>query len=543
MTRLRLAALAAAPLLTLVVGQGMAVGADGDPVRVTASVRVTHEDLAPARTYGAPYLAVDPENQNVIVAAAPEMRSRACRFMRSLDAGQTWRLMDAFPGPETYPFCFHTSATSTESPIQFGRDGNVYYGLTGWDTSDIGVGPEVNFGNYSVLLSRSANLGESWDPVVVHNARGKTGRDTQSNRPVTGLAVDRWTGNQDTVYIGWNQQFPQAQPAVASQSTVSASTDGGRTFGPPVKIVGDYWKTGANKPDAEKWGGSSPSLTVGSDGTLYAVFTASATGQPAGTELNSLMLGKSKDQGKTFEVSVIAPPSGYYQAPTTIAWSPEGGAEGSLHIAYEDKVAQPALGDRDVFTRRSTDGGKTWSEGKQLNDDAVSTTEGGHTQTNPAISVAPNGRVDAVWWDFRNDNGLFINDVYYSYSEDNGATWSKNIRVNDTSIDRRLGVWSNGFDMRMPPGVASTDKVAVFTWDDTREGDQLTHTQDVFSATVQHEAVGSGSSNGLRFAIAGLLGLGLVGLVLLVVSLASGRRRQQGETARQPEASRGRVSS
>jgi len=519
----------------------MAIGADGDPVRVTASARVTKEDLSPTRTYGAPYLAVDPENPNVIVAAAPEMRTRACRFMRSLDAGRTWRLMDAFPNPQSYPFCFHTSATSTVSPIQFGRDGMVYYGLTGWDSGDLGVGAEVNFGNYSVLLARSSNLGESWDPVVVRNARGKVGRDTESNRPVTGLAVDHKTADQDIVYIGWNQQFPQASPAVASQTTVAASTDGGRTFGEPVKVVGDYWKTGANKPDAEKWGGSSPSLTVGDDGTLYVVFTATATGQPAGTELNSLMLGKSKDRGKSFEVSVIAPPSGFYQAPTTIAWSPEGGPEGSLHIAYEDKVAQPALGDRDVFTRRSVDGGKTWSEGKQLNDDAVRT-EGGHTQTNPAIDVAPNGRVDAVWWDFRNDNGLFINDVYHSYSEDNGANWSKNVRVNDRSIDRRIGVWSNGFDMRMPPGVASTNKLAVFMWDDTRNGDKNLQLQDAYAAVVQHEAVGSGSSNALRFAIAGLAGLGFVGVILLVVSMATGRRRPRTDAALEPSASEGRVS-
>jgi len=157
--------------------------------------------------------------------------------------------------------------------------------------------------------------------------------------------------------------------------------------------------------------------------------------------------------------------------------------------------------------------------------------------------VAPNGRVDAAWWDFRNDDGLFVNDVYYAYSEDNGVTWSKNVRVNDRSIDRRLGVWSNGFDMRMPVGMASTDKLAVFTWDDTRNADAVTQIQDVYSAVVQHEAVGTGSSNSLRFAIAGLIGLASVGLILLAVSLATGRRRPKAEAALEPEARKGRVSS
>ncbi|HEX2047918.1 MAG TPA: sialidase family protein [Acidimicrobiales bacterium] len=547
MRRPKRAALVALPLLALVAGQGM-VGAqtEGDPVRITASTRVTQEDLAPSRTYGAPFLAVDPENENVIVAATPEMRTRACRFMRSQDGGRTWRLMDAFPGPQSYPFCFHTSASSTtQTPIRFGRGGAVYYALNGWDNQDVGAAGDHpgTYANFSVLVAKSTNLGESWDPVLVRDARGKTGPgQAENNRPITGLAVDHRSGDQDIVYVGWNQSFPQATPAQPSNPMVAVSTDGGRTYGEPVKVVGDYWRTVANKPDPEKWGGSSPTLTVADDGTLYVVFYASATGQPTGSQVNSIMLAKSTDRGRTFTISEIAPPSGFYQATPDFDWSPEGGPEGTLHIAYEDKIAKPDLGDRDVFTRRSTDGGRTWSDAKQLNDDAVSATEGGHTQTNPALGIARNGRVDAVWWDFRNDNGLFINDVYYSYSDDNGATWSKNIRISDKSIDRRIGVWSNGYDMRFSPGIASTDKLAVVAWDDTRNGDQLTQTQDVYSGIVQHQAIGGGSSNALRFAIAGLIGLATVGLILLAVSLLSGRRGPQADApVVQPEASKGRV--
>jgi hypothetical protein len=89
MRRSRIAALGALPMLALVGSQGVAVGASSP--RVTASVRATGEDLAPTRTYGAPFLAVDPENPNHIVAATPEMRTRSCRLMRTLDAGQTWK--------------------------------------------------------------------------------------------------------------------------------------------------------------------------------------------------------------------------------------------------------------------------------------------------------------------------------------------------------------------------------------------------------------------------------------------------------------------
>ncbi|MGI8806835.1 MAG: sialidase family protein, partial [Acidimicrobiales bacterium] len=386
MNRRRLVALAGLPVLVLLGGQGMAAGA-GEP-RVTASVRATGEDLAPTRTYGAPFLAVDPENQDHIVAATPEMRSRTCRLMRSLDAGRTWKLMDAFPSPQSYPFCFHTSGTSTQTPIAFGRDGAVYYALNGWDNQDIGAGSDHpgTYANFSVLVAKSTDLGEGWNPVMVRDARGKTGAgQAENNRPINGLAVDAKTGSQDTVFVGWSQSYPQATPAVASQTVIATSTDGGRTFGEPVTVVGDYYKSVANKPDPEKWGGSSPTLTVDDKGNLYAIFYSSATGQPAGSQNNAILLAKSTDKGKTFTVNEVAPPSGFYQAGAIMRWSTKGGPDGTLHIVYEDKVTKPDLGDRDVYTRRSTDGGKTWSEGKLLNDDPFDPKDGGHTQNNPSV--------------------------------------------------------------------------------------------------------------------------------------------------------------
>lgn len=511
-TPLRLALGAALPLLALLGTQGAALGAD-EP-RVTSAVQATKEDLAPTRTYGAPYLAVNPEDPNMVVAASPEMRSRVCRFLISRDAGRSWKLMDALPNPPSYPFCFQTSGTTFQTPIAFGRDGRLYYAHNGYDVSDGGMAQ----GNISVLLARSDDLGQTWQSATARNARGKEGNDRESLRPVTGIAVDTESASEDIVYVGYNYRT-NSTPARVSQSAVAASTDGGRTFGEQVFTLADYYK---DRPNKDKWGGGNTYLGVADDGTLYAASYGSTS--ESNVQANSILVSKSSDRGKTFTTVEVDKPDGFY-GPITMTWSDDGGKAGTIHLVYEDKESKPDLGDRDIFYRNSTDGGVTWSAATQLNDDNPNAlVEGVHAQTNPNISVAPNGRIDAAWWDFRNDQGQFHNDVYYAYSNDNGATWSKNVRVTDLSINRRVGVWTNGYDMRMPPGVVATDKLAVFAWDDTRNTDQLSEGQDIYAATVQHEAIGAGDTNAMRYAAAALGGLAAVGLVLLLLS-AAGRRK------------------
>jgi len=183
---------------------------------------------------------------------------------------------------------------------------------------------------------------------------------------------------------------------------------------------------------------------------------------------------------------------------------------------------------------RSTDGGRTFTPPKKLNDDVDPGAL--RLQVTPNLDVSPDGRVTAAWWDFRDDTGAFTNDVYATWSDDNGATWSRNEKITDQPINRRLGVWSNGSDMRGPPAIASAKEYTVFGWDDTRFGATETPVQDVFIRSVQFEALGGGSNDTARALAAAMAGLALAGLLLLAVALAA-RRRQPGAPAvveRQP---------
>src|SRR5262249_10576353 len=47
------------------------------------------------------------------------------------------------------------------------------------------------------------------------------------------------------------------------------------------------------------------------------------------------------------------------------------------------------------------------------------------------FSVAPNGRLDAVWHDTRNAANNTDSQLFYSYSTDAGVTWSPNVAVSN----------------------------------------------------------------------------------------------------------------
>ena len=169
-------ALVALPVLLL-----LTQGAGAAPaMRLTRNVQATKEDVDPARTYSAPYLAVDPSNDLHIVGSFIDFRSGRCGLIRSLDGGQTWKRLDALPAPASFPFCESTMSGNGiyHAPIAFGRDGTLYYAVMGWDTQDGGGKLDT-----SVVLARSKNLGDSWDSSLVRNNRGKVDLDVENTRP------------------------------------------------------------------------------------------------------------------------------------------------------------------------------------------------------------------------------------------------------------------------------------------------------------------------------------------------------------------------
>jgi len=518
---------------------------------------VTKEDLNPVRTYSAPNLLAHPSDPLVVVGAFADLRTRRCGMVRTVDGGSTWKILESTPSPASYPSCNSNPRGSFQGMLGFGRSGALYYALDGWDTQDGGFG-----GNVSMVVSKSTDLGDSWQPVIARDARGKTGEGQESYRPITGFAVDAKSGSQDMVYIGAGRRQPgfTGANALPVQPTVAASVDGGKTFGEPVNLAESAFTDGsvrqkamqsatttipapnaptttttvapagsrAATPDqAANFGGFGPSITVSDKGTVYAMWPATyANLNPRPS--NGVFLSRSDDQGKTWTTTSVTPFEWNVGSFSNMVWSPEGGGEGTLHAVADGYETIGLAGYQDIYYYRSSDGGRTWSERKNVTDDDPKQLFG---QFYPNIAVAPGGRIEIAFWDTRNDPGYRANDVYMTTSNDNGATWSKNLRVTDKPIDRRIGVWSTNFDITSPPGLAPAKAYTMLAWDDTRMTDTTSPDakalggglQDIFVSAVQYEELGGGTSRAAKIALAGVVGLLIVGLSLLAVSMVSGR--------------------
>ncbi|HVM44467.1 MAG TPA: sialidase family protein, partial [Candidatus Thermoplasmatota archaeon] len=144
---------------------------------------------------------------------------------------------------------------------------------------------------------------------------------------------------------------------------------------------------------------------------------------------------------------------------------------GNVYLAWQDTRE----GDRDIFVARSLDGGQTWGEPVKVSDAPP-----GSDQFFPAMSVGPDGILDVVFYDRRDDADAKLLHLYYTYSTDGGLTWSANQRVTEVATDPTKSHHQNGMifigdyiDIDSSAGAAHP------VWVDTRHG-----VADVFTATI-----------------------------------------------------------
>lgn len=326
-----------------------------------------------------PSIAVDPTNPNRMAIGWRQFATTASNFRTAgvgytTDGGLTWKAGVLVP-----------NQFRSDPVLRADADGNFYYS-------------SLN-GDLSVNVFKSADGGASWGAPV--NAFGG---DKQW------IAIDRSNGpGRGNIYQHWNVQF-----TTVAGTSFTRSTNGGASFENPI--------AGPGAPS--KWG----QLAVGPNGTLYSggatldgsshVFAKSTNAQFSAQSptfsVKAINLGGATSAG----VPVVNPVGLLGQT------SFQAANNGNLYMLQS--VDPPGPDPLDVMFIRSTDDGNTWSAPLRINNNP----DGENSyQWFGTMSVAPSGRIDAIW----NDTGVNAHNAFsvlkYAYSHDDGLTWEGNIAL------------------------------------------------------------------------------------------------------------------
>src|SRR5450432_4129617 len=332
-----------------------------------------------------PSIGVDPTNHNKMAIGWRQFDSVASNFRQAgwgytTNGGMSW----------TFPGVLENNVFRSD-PVLHSDDTGEFFYLSLLTTF---------FDN----MWRSLNGGQSWSNIAFADGGDK-----------------QWFTIDNTNSTGHGFQYQSWSTAGNNYNgrQFTRSIDGGFTWLDPVDI-----------PNSPAWG----TLDVDSTGNLFI----------GGVNLNTNQLwcerstnAKNAAVTPSFDQSTAVSLGGHIESSEVI--NPEG-LTGQIYLAVDrsgtstnDNIYMLASVQPDSFPNgsdvmfvRSTDSGHTFSIPVRVNDDPINHSKWHWFGT---LSVAPNGRIDAVWLDTRNAANNTDSQLFYSYSTDAGVTWSPNVAV------------------------------------------------------------------------------------------------------------------
>ncbi|MDP8942872.1 MAG: glycoside hydrolase [Actinomycetota bacterium] len=406
-------------------------------------------DPADTSSHNSPTLVRNPRDEaNLAVANRIDTPRFSCALQVSFDGGAHWSQI-AVPVPPGEKLCYAPDAT-------FGADGTLYYSF--------------------VSLRGRANA-----PNAVWLVTSRDGGQTLSNPVRIGplpplsfhvrLVADPTTPRR--LYVTWLEArdvalYKFTQPGNPIRS--ARSDDGGAT-----------WRATGRVSSPARQRAIAPSPAVGPDGELYVLYldlgndvldyegAHQGRGGPPAADPWQLVLARSRDRGATWRESVVedrlVPPERFVVFTPPFPSLAVDRDTGRVYAGFYDQ----RLGDADVWVWSLPGGGDRWAGPTRVND----TPQRDRTsQYLPRLSVAPDGRLDVVYYDRRADRANVMNEVSLQSSFDQGTTFTPRIRMSDRSFDSRIGY---GRERNLPDlgsrlGLVSTDRRALAVWSDTRAG-------------------------------------------------------------------------
>jgi hypothetical protein len=440
--------------------------------------------------------------------------------------------------------------------------------------ANLAVSSRIDTPFFSCALHVSADAGQSWTQTAIPAPKGE---EAKCFAPDVAFSAD------GTLYLSFVTLAGRGN--VPNALWISKSTDGGRTLSEPKRVAGELtfqvrlapdprnarrifltwlqgngvgvlrfsapgnpivaarsddagetWSTPATVNSAARGRVITPAPVVGRDGTLYVLFVDvgedrlnyeaghQGRGGPAYAGRYTLVMARSSDGATRWQESVVddrISPIHRYVVFLAPAPSVAIDDEGRLYAAFQDD----RLGDPDVFLWSLAPKASSWSGPKRVNDTRV---RDGTWQYLPKLAVAPNGRLDVLYYDRRDDRRNVMNQASLQSSFDHGETFTPAVHLSTQAFDSTIGFGrKEGLpDLGSRLGLISTDEAAMALWTDTRAGTPETQKQDLAQAIVAFSEPPARLSDTAEAALRyGGIAIGLAGLAVVLLALNARRRR------------------
>jgi hypothetical protein len=387
---------------------------------------------------GEPYIAVNPTNPKNIIAGW--MRGRLdgkiwIAVKSSFDEGNTWNNIQFMPHDTTIN-------GSADVSIAFNRNGVAFLSYINFRQTPDTAG--------AIFVVSSIDGGKNWsEPVNVFDMKDKP--DLPIDRPW--IAVDNSGGaNDGTIYLtAMSAYWYIGQHHIYLKTSI----DNGKTWSSIKKIDNDEYGVGLMTK-------SYAAISVGADGTAYLAYHTYDT---TVAKIVRIYYATTNDFGKTFQRGVIT--NAFYLKANTgdftkaYCLAADAFRNGNVAITWIDD----RYGDADVFLKKSTDYGQTWTLPLRVNDDS---TKNGIQQDQVWMNYSINGNLAIAWRDRRlSGKGDTVSfSIFSTISTDGGDNFAPNKLMSTISspyLDLPKG---NSFI-----GVAMSNNSMHSTWADLRTGD------------------------------------------------------------------------
>ncbi|HSP54133.1 MAG TPA: sialidase family protein [Dehalococcoidia bacterium] len=404
------------------------------------------------------------------------------------------------------------------------------------------LGVSGSFCEHGIFVSRSSN-GLTWTQPVVPPFLPPGGAFTPvywdkandcsvfNDKPW--LAVDRTNGpHAGRVYVTWSRFAYSHRKYKESPILMAYSDDNGQSWSVPLEVSGNSLTLCAAQvsgPPGRCDESQFSNAFVGPDGTLHVAFlNQQSRGAVDGFRNQYLVTTVNADtlmvSGPYKAADMIDGQNDYpvggagdatlcnsnfrFNSAGNVAGDPTDPSGRTLYLVFSDdrngssfssrpqvtqepadSFACPAASttDNDIFLVKSTDGGVSWTNPAdatappvRVNQDAL---RDGKDQWFPFVAVAPDGRVDVMFYDRRSDPLNRLAHVYLARSYDGGATWTET-RVS-SSFSNLNWAFDGGQFMGDYSGMAEgPDGTAYPFWTDARGGTPAVRQSDVYLGII-----------------------------------------------------------